>query len=308
MTMMHRNQSVDPHKFAMIPQAEIPRAAFDRQFTHKTSFDAGYLIPVYVDEVLPGDTFNLKMTAFARLATPIFPFMDNMYLDSFFFFVPNRLIWNNWQKFMGQQDNPGDSTSYLVPQQVSPTGGYSVGSLQDYMGLPTVGQVDLTKTVSHCAFWPRAYNLIYNEWFRDENLQNSAVVDKGDGPDTSSNYVLRRRGKRHDYFTSALPWPQKGSAVSLPLGTTAPVYSNDQIIQLKTPSYGPNNWIMATGPASTTIQGGISGVYENLKFGNQTGLYADLSTATAATINQLRQSFQIQKLLERDARGWYSLH
>jgi len=256
-----------------------------------------------VDEVLPGDTFNLKMTAFARLATPIFPFMDNMYLDSFFFFVPNRLIWNNWQKFMGQQDNPGDSTSYLVPQQVSPTGGYSVGSLQDYMGLPTVGQVDLTKTVSHCAFWPRAYNLIYNEWFRDENLQNSAVVDKGDGPDTSSNYVLRRRGKRHDYFTSALPWPQKGSAVSLPLGTTAPVYSNDQIIQLKTPSYGPNNWIMATGPASTTIQGGISGVYENLKFGNQTGLYADLSTATAATINQLRQSFQIQKLLERDARG-----
>ena len=127
---MHRNRSVDPHRFAMIPNAEIPRAKFDRQFTHKTTFDAGYLVPVYVDEVLPGDTFNLNMTAFARLATPINPIMDNMYLDSFFFFVPNRLIWSNWQKFMGQQDNPGDSISYLVPQQVSPAGGYAVGSLR----------------------------------------------------------------------------------------------------------------------------------------------------------------------------------
>ena len=203
--MMHRNRSVNTHQFSMIPRADIPRSKFNAQKTYKTTFDAGYLIPVYCDEVLPGDTFNLKMTAFARLATPIFPVMDNMYIDSFFFFVPNRLIWSNWQKFMGQQTNPGDSISYTIPQQVSPAGGYAVNSLQDYMGLPTVGQVTAGQTVSHCAFWPRAYNLIYNEWFRDENLQNSATVDTGDGPDTVTNYMLRRRGKRHDYFTSSLP-------------------------------------------------------------------------------------------------------
>ena len=151
---MHRNSSVDIHQFTMIPKADIPRSKFDCQSTHKTTFDAGYLIPVYVDEVLPGDTFNLNMTAFARLATPLYPIMDNLHLESFFFFVPNRLIWNNWQKFMGQQDNPSDSISYVVPQQVSPANGYTIGSLQDYMGLPTVGQVTTGKTVSHCAFWP----------------------------------------------------------------------------------------------------------------------------------------------------------
>ena len=296
---MFRNRSVDVHQFAMIPKADIPRSKFKAQKTHKTTFDAGYLIPVYVDEVLPGDTFNLKMTAFARLATPLYPIMDNMHLDSFFFFVPNRLIWNNWQKFMGEQEDPGDSISYTVPQIVSPANGFPTGGLYDYMGLPTVGQVGSGNTVTVCAFWPRAYNLIYNEWFRDQNMQNSVTVHKGDGPDTYTDYALLRRGKRHDYFTSALPWPQKGASVTLPLGTSAPIAfdgaASDYIGVKSTTQAGALKRMFASPSGTTELQQGS--VNASL------GLYADLSTATAATINQLRQSFQIQKLLERDARG-----
>lgn len=301
---MHRNRSVQTHQFAMVPRADIPRSKFDVQSAHKTTLDSGYLVPVYVNEVLPGDTFNFKMTAFARMATPIYPIMDNMILDSFFFFVPNRLIWNNWQKFMGEQNDPGDSISYVVPQTESPPGGYAVNSLQDYMGLPTVGQLGSTATITHCSFWPRAYNLIWNEWFRDQNLQESQWLDLGDGPDDYTNYVLKRRGKRHDYFTSALPWPQKGESVTLPLGSQAPVYPNGQQFTMNA---GTNlNQLMSF----TDEAGGVGGVLRNAgnfngaaRWGTETGLYADLSEATAATVNQLRQAFQIQKLLERDARG-----
>lgn len=313
---MYRNKSVDVHQFAMVPKADIPRSSFRIQTTHKTTFDAGYLIPVYLDEILPGDSFKLRMTAFARLATPLYPLMDNLHLDSFFFFVPMRLVWQNWKKFMGEQATPASSISYTIPQVSSPAGGYAVNTLQDYMGLPTVGQVTAGKTITHNALFARAYNLIWNEWFRDENLQDSVTVDTGDGPDTYSNYVLLRRGKRHDYFTSSLPWPQKGAtSVSLPLGTSATVKASgtDLLTGAQTATNfkfavsgnNPNaNAVLSAAASGNVLNQGTgtaaAGPFQPIYFSN---LYADLSTATAATINQLRQSFQIQKLLERDARG-----
>lgn len=286
------------HVFSQVPSAEIPRSSFNRSHGHKTTFDEGYLVPIFVDEALPGDTFNLNMTGFSRMATPIFPVMDNMYMETQFFAVPVRLIWDNFQKFNGEQVNPGDSTDFLVPVMTSPVGGYAVGSLSDYMGIPAG-----VAGIEHSSLFHRAYNLIYNEWYRDENLQNSVVVDRDDGPDNPADYVLLRRGKRHDYFTSCLPWPQKGSSVDLPLGMSAPVISDGLQIYLEGNSVDkPLQFYNAT--STNTLRGtgaDVSGF--SAKFGSQTGLQADLSAATAATINQLRQAFQVQRLLERDARG-----
>lgn len=317
---MFRNRSVQIDHFSMIPRADIPRSQFRMEFTHKTTFNAGYLIPLYVDEVLPGDSFNVNMTMLTRMATPIYPLMDNIYLDTFFFFVPARLLWNNWQRFMGERDpNPDSSIDFIVPTITTPPQGCVVGSLGDYLGLPTVGQINASVNVN--ALPLRAYNLIWNEWFRDENLQNSVTVPKTDGPDTYGTYALLKRGKRKDYFTASLPWVQKGESVSLPLGVSAPVKTQatptvtgaQTAMLYKLAASGNNlgvgNYAGATSSGQAAMgtagmaPGGAAWPTTGLQPVYPSNLYADLTEATASTINQLRQSFQIQKLLERDARG-----
>lgn len=289
-----------------VPSAEIQRSTFNRGAGHKTTIDGGRLVPLFVDEVLPGDTFNMSETIFARLSTPLRPVMDNMYLETFWFFVPNRLLWDNWQRFCGERTFPGDdATTLSIPQILFDPAEIDHNALPHYMGVPLLPTGAGTGQISVNALPFRAYGMIWNEYFRDQNIMNPSLFNTGDGPDDGTGWVeCIPRSKRHDYFTSCLPWPQKGAAVNIPLDGVS--------IQGKPgvyPLWGRGANPATSGPLETiasgarTVElvdgGGISKDKVNwvdpaleLVIGN-----------SGTTINDLRAAFQIQRLLERDARG-----
>jgi len=321
-------KSSTQHNFAVAPMVEHPRSVFNRSCTHKTAFDSGLLIPIFLDEVLPGDTFNLRATFFARLQTLKFPIMDNLYLDCQWFFCPNRLLWEHWQQFMGERDTIAEiltPTEYLTPvlgDGITPFNRKWIApeSLEDYLGLPVTTD---GRMLDISALPCRMYYKIWNAWYRDQNLQDPLTEDISDGPDVTG-YALQKRNKRPDYFTSALPWQQKGPQVLMPLGSSAAVFGNGHVLGLTdgTSNFGLRNYggdlnasvqelyaldghvpaTAGTTPAAAMDLGVLtkSGAGSHPEY---TGLYADLSTATASTINVIREAFQLQRLLERDARG-----
>lgn len=323
------------NRFRDLPTAELPRSRFNRPFGSKHTIDSGYLVPIFWEEVVPGDTHMLNTTLFGRLPATVVPVMDNLYLDLFFFFVPNRLIWDNFEKFMGAQDNPGDSIDYLEPQIVSGSTGYPRYGILDNLGI-----VPAKPNLSVTAKFTRAYNLIWNEWFRTEYLQDSVKVDKGDGPDNIDDYVILKRGKRHDYFTTALPTPQKGPGVELPLSGNAPVtLTSSKVNVLGTgkslgltngtqngglfasqneanySNFSTNAYNKNVGTVVDAYSGFFSndnksiGVVNNASTSGLTGQLvsnqglADLSQVTAITINSLRTAFAMQHFLELENRG-----
>lgn len=308
----HQLNSVMTHDFSRIPASKVPRSRFHRPSGHKTTFNSGFLVPVYLDEVLPNDVIDITSTFFARIATQKFPVMDNLFLDFFWFFCPNRLLWDNWQRFQGERwPFPDSPVDFIIPRiNPYPYPGdlvFDVGSLGDYFGLP-VG-VALPQNTNHSInVLPfRMYNLVWNEWFRDQNLQDSVDVPKDDGPDSQDIYQLLRRNKFHDYFSSCLPWPQKGDAVSLPLGLSAPVFPDvngrpDFIPFVDYPGTG-GPLIQKASSTDVKVGAAIYGTDQALYWGASVDLHADLSQATAATINALREAVTLQQALELDARG-----
>ena len=345
---MSRRIRVKGHRFSDAPAMYMRRTKFDRSHVYKTTFDSGKLIPVFVDEVLPGDTCRLNVRYFSRLATPVKPIMDNIYLDWFFFFVPNRLVWNHWQNFCFEQEDPDDSTDYVCPT-TSLIGAaddtlHGVGTLWDYFGLPT----GLSNTISGINALPfRGVYLIWNEWFRDENLQKSVKIQKGDTNEVfdgsrvaeqpewlqgipESYLPCPPRGKRHDYFTSALPWTQKGPGVSIGLAGTATLVDpspvtgyfvaqdNQDLGAAQLSEDGGVHSVYTSGNGTLQYQGGYSvSIAGHSVNGSGTNVvaakpgsswlskdsYADLDSSSIFTINSLRTAFQMQKFYERLARG-----
>ena len=346
--MARKKIRVRGHRFSDAPAMYMKRTKFDRSHVYKTTFDSGKLVPVFIDEVLPGDTTRMSVNYFARLATPIKPIMDNIYLDWFFFFVPNRLVWEHWQNFCFEQEDPDDSTDYVIPT-VTATGNSDnayVGSLWDYFGLP----VNTSGNLSGINALPfRGVYLIYNEWFRDENLQKSVKIQKGDtnevltsaraaeqpswvftsGTNIVPGLACPPRGKRHDYFTSALPWTQKGPGVSIGLAGTATLVDPSPVsgyfVQQSNNSLGAAQLSkdggvhsVYTGSGTLSYQGGYSVSIAGHSV-NGSGAatvtaqpgsswlskdsYADLDSSSIFTINSLRTAFQMQKFYERLARG-----
>ncbi len=286
-------QSVMSHNFGQTPSVQAPRSVFDRSSGFKLAIDADYIYPIFLDEIVPGDQMRMNAQLFGRMNTPIFPIMDNLHFDTFWFFVPYRILFDNFRYMLGEQDSPGDSIDFTFPTMTSTTStGYLEDSLHDYLGIPP-GIPDFV----HCVIPHRAYNAINQHWFRNQNLQNEYVVNTDAGPDTVGDYTLLKRCKRHDYFTSALPWPQRGStAVSLPLGTSANVYTtgaHGSAVGAEHTAGGTLRSFAVVGAEVTVDTGGTS----------QSALFADLQNATSATINAIRLAVSTQQFLERDARG-----
>lgn len=306
-----KNQRVNVDHFSMVPRADIPRSTFVTQHTHKTTFDGGKLIPIYISEALPGDATKGHVTLFIRMGTLLFPLMDHVTFETFFFFVPWRIIWENSRKFFGERDNPTDSISYTIPQ-VGLVDGAAPFSLADYMGVPASSTQYGGRTLQVNSLPFRAYAKIYNEWFRDQNLQASVPCPIGDGPDIDTIAdvnAIRNRNKKHDYFTSALPWPLKNNAgINLPLNGLAPVLGIG--VTGATPPTADGSNYYQTGPIVNAFPFTYDGAQifvraDSANPGNDSApqIYADLSQASGATIAALRLAVQTQRFLERDARS-----
>lgn len=308
---MSRRPSTQTSKFNATATADIPRSSFDLSHGLKTTFNADDLVPILSFECLPGDSISCRASIFARMATPLKPLLDNLHCETFFFFTPARQLWENWIRFHGEQDNPGDSIDYVVPDMAHSAGSSPAGSLADYFGIPSPG-LPAGSTIRVNALPFRAYNHIYRNWFKDQNLITvTSAPSIGDGPDAAADYPLQKRRKTKDYFTSCLPWPAKNADVVVSLGTTAPVKGIGIIDQTTLvtnttgwDSEGPVTYPSGAGGAALTgkiiMDGQLSEPPPGATIPN---IYADLSGATGISINDLRESIQIQRLLERDARG-----